>query len=215
MKNQLASSLVTVLALLGGAAHAGDAYLGVGTTGLDLGYAFKAQPSLGLRAELNFLNLGHDFNSDGADYSAKLKFSNLGVYADYFLGDSFRVSGGVLLGGRKLEGRGVSTGGTVKINGTDYPAPAGESVTVSDKFPEAAPYLGLGFGHNNKPGSGWGFYFDAGVALGKGDVKVSVTPGLVAAAGQSNVDAEEAKVRDQLNKLKAYPVVKLGVTYTY
>lgn len=216
MTKRVCVSLVAAcVLLLGGAARAGESYLGIGSTGLDVGYGFKLKPSTGLRVELNFLDLGRDFNSDGADYAARLKFSNLGAYVDYFLGDSFRLTGGLLLGKRKLEGRGVTTGGTVRINGADYPAPAGESVTVTDTLPSTTPYLGLGFGHNHQPGSGWGFYADAGLALGKGDVKVVVTPGLVGAAGQANVDAEEAKVRDKLDKLKAYPVLKLGLSYTY
>jgi hypothetical protein len=214
MKKFVSSSLFALLSLAGLCAHAGEAYGGVGTTGLELGYGFKLQTSVGLRAEANFLDLGRDFNSNGADYQAKLKFQNLGAYVDYFLGDSFRLTGGVLLGKRKLEGQGVSNGGTVKINGTSYPAPAGEGVTVTDTFPDATPYLGLGFGHAQKSG-GWGFYFDAGVAIGKGETRFTVTPGLVAAAGQSNVDAEQAKAQDKLDKLKAYPVVKLGLSYGF
>jgi hypothetical protein len=214
MKKSVSSTLFVLLSLAGLSAQAGEAYGGVGTTGLELGYGFKPHPSVGLRAEANFMDLGRDFNSNGADYNAKLKFQNLGAYVDYFLGDSFRLTGGLLLGKRKLEGKGVTTGGTVKINGTSYPAPAGESVTVTDTFPDATPYLGLGFGHGQKS-AGWGFYFDAGVAIGKGDTSVAVTPGLVTAAGQSNIDAEQAKVQDKLDKLKAFPVVKLGVTYGF
>lgn len=214
MKKFAPSSLFVVLTLVGISVHAGESYVGIGSTGMELGYGLKVQSRTGLRAEVNVLNLGRDFNSNGADYSAKLKFSNLGAYVDYFLGSNFRLTGGVLLGSRKLEGNGVTTGGSVIINGTAYPAAAGEGVTVTDKFPSTTPYLGIGFGHGQRS-SGWGFYFDAGVALGKSDVTFAVTPGIVAAAGQANIDAEQAKVRDKLNQLKTYPVIKLGVSYAY
>jgi hypothetical protein len=214
MKKLTASSLFALLALASVSAFAGEGYLGIGSAGFELGYGLKLQSNMGLRAEVNLLNLGHDFNSGGADYSAKLKFSNLGAFYDYFAAGNFRLTGGVLLGSRKLDGSAVTTGGTVIINGTAYPAPPGEGVTMSDTFSSAAPYLGIGFGHR-QGSNGTGFYFDAGVAVGKSDVTFTATPGLVAAAGQANIDAEEAKVRDKLNQLKAYPVVKLGVSYAF
>ena len=214
MKNFVSSSLIGLLALAGAPAHAGESYAGVGSTGFELGYGFKLQSSVGLRAEANFLNIAHNFNNNGADYTTKLKFSNVGAFCDYFAAGSFRLTGGVLLGKRKLEGNGVTTGGTVVVNGTAYPAPAGERVTVTDTFPSATPYLGIGFGHG-QGSSGLGFYFDAGVAIGKSDVTIVATPGIVAAAGQANIDAERARVQDRLNQLKAYPVIKLGIAYAY
>lgn len=206
--------LPLALAALVSHAHAGESYLGAGSTGLELGYAFKLSSSTGLRADLNYLNYGRDFNSNGTDYRATLKLSNVGAYVDYYPAGDFRLTGGLLLGSRKVDGNGVTTGGTVTINGTAYPAPAGEGVFVSDKFPTVAPYVGVGYGHAQVR-SGIGFYFDAGAAFGKGDVSLSVTPGLVAAAGQANIDAERLKVQDKLDTLKVYPVVKFGVSYTY
>jgi hypothetical protein len=210
------STLVLALsaALMSSVAHAGESYVGIGTTGFEVGYAFKLNGSMGLRADVNYLNYGRDFNSNGADYSADLKLSTVGAFVDYYPAGAFRLTGGLLVGTRKLEGHGVTTGGTVVINGTSYPAPAGESVFVADKLPTVAPYLGIGFGHaQSKPGLG--FFFDAGAAFGKGDVTLTATPGLVAAAGQSNIDAERVKVQDKLDQLKVYPVVKFGVSYTY
>jgi hypothetical protein len=206
--------LALAATLLSCSAWAGESYVGAGSTGFDLGYAFKLNTQVGLRAELNHLSYGRDFNSNGADYSASLKFSTVGAFVDYFPAGSLRLTGGLLLGTRKLEGSGVTTGGSVTINDTAYPAPAGEGVFVTDKFPSVSPYLGLGFGHGqSKPGLG--FYFDAGAAFGKGEVTLNVTPALLTAAGQNNVDAERAKVQDKLDQLRVYPVVKFGVSYTY
>ncbi len=195
-------------------ASAGEAFIGLGSTGFELGMAHKLSPNIGLRGELSVLNYRRNFNSDGADYQASLKFSNFGAYGDYFLTSHFRLTGGVLLGTRKVQAHGVTTGGTVTINGTAYAAPPGESVDMVAKFPGAAPYFGLGFGHGQaKPGLG--LYFDAGAAFGKSEVTVTATPGLLAAAGQGNVDAERTNVQEKFNQIKAYPVLKLGLTYTY
>jgi len=38
---------------------------------------------------------------------------------------------------------------------------------------------------------------------------------LVAAAGQSNIDAEKRAAQDKANKLRVFPVVKLGFGYSF
>jgi hypothetical protein len=201
------------MALSAQAAESGEVFAGVGSTGLELGYAYKLGADVGVRADVQFLSLGRDLEKDGASYDAKLKFSTLGVYGDYFFGSVFRVTGGALLGTRKVSGTGVATSGTITINGTTYPA-AGESITLDAKFPGVSPYLGLGLGHG-QASEGLGMYFDAGVALGRAKAKLTPSAGLLTAAGQANIDAEQAKVQDNLDKLRAYPVVKIGVTYNF
>lgn len=195
------------------AAESGEVFAGLGSTGAEVGYAYKLGSNVGVRAEAQFLNLGRKFEDDDATYDAKLKFSSLGLYADYFFGSVFRVTGGALFGTRKVSGTGVASGGTISINGTSYSA-AGESITLDAKFPGVSPYLGLGLGHGQSS-AGLGMYFDAGVALGRAKAKLTPSAGLLAAAGQANVDAEQAKLQDDLDKLRAYPVVKIGVTYNF
>jgi hypothetical protein len=195
------------------AAESGEVFAGFGSTGLELGYARKVGADFGLRADAQFLSLGRTLEKDGATYDAKLKFSTLGLYGDYFLGSVFRLTGGALLGTRKVNGTGVATSGTITINGTTYPA-AGESIGLDAEFPSVAPYLGLGLGHGQSS-AGFGGYFDAGVAFGRAKARLTPSAGLLAAAGQANVDAEQAKVQDNLDKLRAYPVIKIGVTYNF
>ena len=132
---------------------------------------------------------------------------------DYFLGSSFRFTAGALIGQRKASGNGVATNGTITINGTTYPA-AGESVAAEARFPSFAPYLGIGFGHA-QVSKGLSFYFDAGVAIGKADAKITASPGLVAAAGQSNIDAEQRNLQDSVDALKFFPTVKFGLGYNF
>jgi len=193
--------------------RAGEVYGGLGTTGFELGYAAKLAPHAGLRVDGEFLNLKRTFDENGATYDTKLKFSVLGLYGDLFLGQVFRFTGGFVVGSRKVSGTGVASGGTITINGTDYPA-AGESVQVEAKFPSVSPYLGLGFGHSQSS-EGLGMYFDLGAVFGRPKLKLTPSAGLLAAAGQDNVDAEQARLQDKMNKLRAYPVIKLGLNYSF
>lgn len=194
-------------------AHALEAFAGLGTTGLEVGVAERVGGSAGLRMSAEFLDLGRDFERNGATYDTRLKFSSLGLYADYFLAGGFRLSAGALLGSRKASGNAVATNGTITINGTTYPA-AGESVFAEAKFPSAAPYLGIGWGHHQSS-QGMSFYLDLGVVIGKVDAKLTPSPGILAAAGAANVAAEQTNLQESVDKLKVYPALKLGFGYKF
>lgn len=195
------------------ASFAAEAYAGVGSTGYELGVAQRLGDRTGLRVDAEFLNHGHDFARSGARYDATLKFSSLGVFADYFLGDTFRLTGGALLGTRKATGTAVATNGSITVNGVNYPA-GGESLAVEVSFPSVSPYLGVGLGHGRTT-PGFNFYLDIGVAFGRAEVSLRPSAGLLAAAGQANIDAEQANVQEGADHLRAYPAVKLGLGYRF
>lgn len=209
----LASFALFSASLASPSVQAVELFGGVGTTGFEVGLGSRIGSNAGLRMDAEFLDYGRKFDRNGASYDTQLKFSTLGVYGDYFLGDSFRLTAGALIGQRKASGNGVATNGTITINGTTYPA-AGESVDAQAKFPSFAPYLGIGFGHAQSS-KGLSFYFDAGVAIGKPDAKITASPGLVAAAGQSNIDAEQRNLQESVDKLKFFPAVKFGLGYNF
>ena len=209
----MAAAGAASLLLWAPSAHALEAFAGLGTTGFELGVAERVGGSSGLRLSAEFLDLGREFERNGATYDTRLKFNSLGLYGDYFAAGGFRLSGGALLGSRKASGRGVATNGTITINGTAYPA-AGESVGAEARFPSPAPYLGIGWGHLQST-SGISVYADLGVVIGKADAKLTPSPGILAAAGAANVAAEQANLQDSVDKLKAYPVLKLGIGYKF
>jgi hypothetical protein len=207
-------AIAVCAASVGMPASAGDVFVGLGTTGVELGYATKLAPGAGLHVDAEFLSLKRKFEDNGATYDTQLKFSNLGLYGNLFLTDSFRFTGGLVAGSRKVSGTGVTSGGTITINGVSYPVAAGESVTVEAKFPSVSPYLGLGFGHSASS-DGLGFYFDLGAVFGRPKAKLTPSAGLLAQAGQGNVDAEQAKLQEKMDKLRVYPVVKLGLSFGF
>jgi len=211
--------LTASVLLVGGAlfcaspARALEVFAGLGTTGLEVGIGERIGGAAGLRMSAEFLDLARDFERNGATYDTRLKFSSLGVYGDYFLAGGFRVTAGALLGTRKASGDAEATNGTITINGTSYPA-AGESVAAEAKFPSAAPYLGIGWGHH-QPASGMNFYVDLGVVIGKADAKLTPSAGILAAAGAANIAAEQANLQESVDKLKAYPALKIGFGYKF
>lgn len=195
-------------------ARATEVFGGLGTSGLEVGVAERIGGSAGLRASAEFLKVAREFESAGATYDTKLKFSSLGLYGDYFIaGGGFRLSAGAVIGTRRATGNAVATNGSLSINGSTYPA-AGESVGAEAKFPSAAPYIGVGYGHH-QPSKGSGFYIDLGVVIGKASTTLSPSAGIAAAAGQANIDAEQRKLQESVDKLKAYPILKFGFSFAF
>lgn len=204
---------VLILAVLSATATAGEFYGGLGTTGLNVGYTHGISETFGVRAEGNYLNYGKDVNSDGVNYDAKVKMEHLGVYVDYHpFGGNMRLTAGVLLGNDRFTGTAKGNAGTVNINGTDYNL-SGESLKLDAKFPSTRPYLGIGYGHSVS--KGLGMFFDVGVAYGKPKASLTASQGLATAAGDANIEAEKRKVQDDLDKVKLWPVVKVGLSYAF
>lgn len=196
------------------AAHASDeVYFGAGTTGATAGYAHSLGARTGYRVEANYLNYSRDFNTNDARYNGKLKFADVAAYYDVFFAGPFRVSVGLMIGSHKLDALGTATGGTVTINHQQYDA-SGEWVHARAKYSTVRPYLGLGWGHRPNH-TGFGFFGDVGVAYGSPDVSFSTSPGLQAEAGAANIEAERQHVQDKADNLRFYPVVRVGVNYTF
>ena len=210
----LLAAIILLLAALSPSSRAAELYGGLGTSGVEVGIGERVGGRVSLRMSGEFLRASRDFESDGATYDTKLKFSNLALYGDYFVsGGGFRLTAGAVIGTRKASGNAVAENGTLSINGSSYPA-AGESVGAVAKFPSAAPYFGIGYGHH-QPSRGSSFYLDLGVVIGKADAKLYPSAGVVAAAGQANLDAEQRKLQDNVNKLKAYPIIKIGYSFSF
>ena len=128
---------------------AGEVYGGIGSTGLELGLSHGFSERLGARLEANSLRITRDFTTSDVQYDARVKFANAGLYMDWFVAGSFRLTGGALIGSRKIHGKARSIGNTIELNGIVYPIAAGDSLDFDAKFPSVTPYVGLGWGHHN------------------------------------------------------------------
>lgn len=219
MKKTVLLGFAIALATMAGSACAesaaqGEIYTGLGSTGYGIGYAHNLTASSSVRAELNVFNYSNNFNSGDVGYNGSLKLNTVSAYYDFFPfeGSSFRLSGGAVVGDRKVE-LNAKSAATYTINGTTYSA-VGQSLYGAVKLPPVSPYIGLGFGHKaTKPG--FTFIADLGLAYGSPDVTLSASSGLLAQAGQANIDAERRKVEDKVNKYDLYPVIKIGIGYAF
>ena len=189
-----------------------ETYAGVGTQGLALGVGAVVMNGVSVRGEFNYLDYRKNFSSDSVDYTAKLKYKNVGVYLDFFpLANGFRLSTGALLGSNRVEGNAVATNGQITINGNTYNA-NGQYLNATVKFPEVRPYLGIGYGHANQ--KGLGFYADLGVAYGKPSTSLNASP-LLAQQAAADLAQAQQDLNNKAKKLTFMPVLNVGLSYAF
>ena len=162
-------------------------------------------------------------DQDNIQYDMKLKLQTVSLLGDWFpAANNFRISAGVFYNGNKLSLKGQpSNGTTYTINDQTYTAAEVGSLEAAVKFRKASPYFGIGYGRPIN--RGLSLIFDAGVMFqGSPRSKIDVTCGTLAPPGsarctqlQSDAKAEESQLDDSLHNFKYYPVISLGLAYTF
>jgi hypothetical protein len=217
MKKLLVAIAAGVVTLASPVAHAREVYGQVGTEGVGIGYSEPLGTRDNVRAEFNGIAFSHSFNAGGLHYDGTAHIYHGGLYLDFFPAPGtvpFRITAGALIGGDNVDATATSPSGSYKINGVQY-STLGESIHAKAKFPTVRPYIGIGFGHTPVAQKGFSAFFDAGVAYGRPKLDFDVPADIVAEAGQANVDAEKQDLQNKADKLRWYPVVKVGVTYRF
>ena len=190
----------------------------VSTLGLGMEVAFPMAQSIDGRIGLNSFkyNLNKTSTSNGlsTDYNGDLKLSSLEALADWhpFAG-SFRMSGGLIYNNNSLDMTARPTAGSVNIGGHNYTGvTSGQSVNAAVEFKKVAPYLGIGWGRTPK-NTGLSFTSDIGIMY-QGSPKSSVTTNI---PGVTNADISQANsdLNGSLSSYKFYPVISIGVGYTF
>jgi hypothetical protein len=220
IRKNLFSVVAVVWTIIASSMSLADTSLGlrVGTLGggVELAHAFTEK--LGFRVSANGLNYDTSETRESIDYDAKFKLESAQLLLDWFpFSNNFRVSAGGMYNGNKftLDGK-PSAGGTYTINGTSYAASEIGALNGKVDFRKSAPYVGLGYG---RPiGKGLQFAADLGVMF-QGAPRTTLNARCGATVNcaqiQSDVAAEQAKLDDDLQKFKYYPVVSIGLAYRF
>jgi len=102
------------------------------------------------------------------------------------------------------------------LNGTNYSAAQIGSVvgtaTVADS---TQPYVGMGWRSSHE--TGFGFFSEFGVVATNVDVSLSTTNGFenLDPTLREDIRAEEASLKDDIDKLPVFPVALIGISYTF
>jgi hypothetical protein len=222
MRRLFVTAAVLPLLTFPGVAPA-DTSLGIrgGTLGggVELSYALSQRAALRLNADS--YNRRQTSTESDIQYDIKFKLQTASLMGDWFpFANNFRISAGAMFNGNKFTLNGQPTGGTFTINGVTYNAADVGSLDATVKFRKAAPYLGIGYGRPIN--SGLSLIFDAGIMFqGSPRSKIDATcgtsiQGTVQCTNlQNDAAAEQSRLDESLHSFKFYPVISLGLAYTF
>jgi hypothetical protein len=213
--------LTIVLMVVPAVAYA-DGSIGVraGTLGLGLEFSYPISQRLGVRLNADAYNYSRSFNKQDIDYDGKATLKTGSLLIDWYpFASNFRLSAGPMYNGNKLGLTGKPTNGTFTINGVAYPANQVGSLDGQVDFKKYAPYAGIGYGR--PVGTGLSLTFDLGVIFqGTPQATLNATcapslPAPTCSQLQSDTAAQQATANDKIKNYRYYPVVELGVAYTF
>jgi hypothetical protein len=227
VKKILCAGFLLAACGVGASASAQEVYVKGGFLGAGVGVGYGINDRFGIRADLSTIGSIHSNRSSGQlNYDASLKANQAGAYADWFpFGNGFRLSAGLNVRKLSLDGNAVAdSSGNITINNTRVPYGPGDHLSATVKFPDTAPYLGLGWGHHSVQ-KGWGFVFDVGASFGKPKTSINVSDALyneldIAAhlngsTADREIEQQRAKIADSADDFKIFPQVYVGVSYTF
>jgi hypothetical protein len=180
-----------------------DAKVGTLGVGAEIGYRFNDY--LGVHAGINTGSFDFDNEDAGIDYNYGMDFDTLPVMLDWYVfGGGFRLTGGYVSNKNELTGTAT---GALDIGGGTYTTTATNDIS----FDKSSTYVGVGWGGTPSSTRGFSLSLDIGVLLhGSPTVKLTA-PGVPA----DDLAAEEASLNDELDDFKYWPVVSLGIGYTF
>lgn len=193
-----------------------------GSPGFGLHVGMGINDSFGVRANLNTYSMDSNRNESNVEYKATVDLKSGGLFADWYpFQGGFRVSAGIMVNNNEVNLVGTPSGGTFDINGTTYQASDLGSLTGKLNYGnKTAPYLGIGWGHLGGK-SGFNFMADVGVMFtGEPDVALNGTcnpslPTMACDQLQADIRAEQTQLKSDMNGASVYPVLSLGIGYTF
>jgi len=207
--------------------------LKISTLGAGVEAAIPLAAKANLRSGVNFFQYNRAITNDGIHYAAQLNFRSAEAHLDWYPFGGFHVSPGVLFynGNRLTANASVPGGQNFTLNGTAYQSESTDPVTGTGKldFVKVSPSIMLGFG-NLIPRSGrhYSFLFEVGGAYqGSARVALNLTgsvcdpmaPLICTSVSdpsvQANVQAQQQKIRNDINPYRFFPVISLGVGFNF
>lgn len=205
----------------------------VSTLGVGVELKYQFHEKFNGRFVVNEYDADYNETNSGNQYNGDFNLSTYGLIADWHpTGNGFRLSAGVYSNSNGLIAR--TDGNMFTFDGQQYIGNARATVD----FKSLAPYAGLGW--SSQKDNGWSFDFEIG-ALFQGDTELRAsgnagpcnfsvnasgvatvggvgactTSGVTQAEFTADIEAEHRELEDDLNDLKVYPVVSIGIQYRF
>ncbi|MBL7077572.1 MAG: hypothetical protein ISS31_08875 [Kiritimatiellae bacterium] len=227
MKRIMCVCVMLFVLVTGVDAANGDAGLSLklGTPGIGVDLTLGVSEKVNVRLSGNFFSYTYDdFEFDEEDeeidevvdtVEVALDLMSLGALVDWHpWGGGFRLSGGAFYNGNEVS-LSVTAGDTITIDDEEYEV---QSLDGQIDFSAFAPYAGIGWGNAATAESRWHFAFDLGVMLqGSADISLKATATDPTLQNQLNaaLENEAQDLEDDAESFTLYPVLALGLSYTF
>lgn len=186
-----------------------------GTLGLGAEVTWRPLPWFDLRGGFNTFDYDEDGSQSGINYDATLELQTLYATANFRVPASpFRFTAGLFSNDNELELASVETG-SYDIGGTVYTADDVGTLSSRSSFNSVSPYAGIGFDFGLF--GQVGLNFDVGVLL-QGDPTVTLAADGALANDptfMASLEEERVQLENEVDKLKAYPVVSLALNFNF
>jgi hypothetical protein len=201
-----------------------------GTTGFGGAASWRFSDHFGARAGMHYFSYTDDGREiEGVTYDAKLKLSSAPIAVDIFpwKSRSFRITAGVLINQNELTGSSmgeydlgnyyISIGDSGNVYQTDGSGGVG-ALHMKVEQQAVSPFLAIGGNFYLDKAKRWSLSGELGVAYtGSPDVTLSTASGAESgnAALQHDLDVETEQLEDGAEKFKFYPIIKVGLNFSF
>jgi hypothetical protein len=198
-----------------------------GTLGAGAEIAVGLSPRVDARFGGNLFTYSDRREASDIEYDAEAKLRTVTALLDWHPGGhGFRLTGGVVYNGNRVEGSSLTpASGVYNIGGVPVPANLVGTLDAEGDFDPVVPYVGFGWGRPVSSDRRVGFFADLGVVFqGKADVKlipripadspINTTPGARDAL-DILLRREEQDLEDEASDYDLYPVVAIGFSYRF
>jgi len=224
MKLRILNAMLAAIALLATGTAMADFGVGVKAGTLGLGVEARWDPPVpwfDLRLGANSYDYNDKAGYAGIDYDATLALDNYYLTTNFkFPASPFRLTLGAFANGNEIQMTSEDTGGAnFSIGGGSFSTGDVGTVEGVVSFSSTSPYLGVGFDFELFGKAGLNLDFGL---LWQGDPTITLTAtGLESAPAQVQallgeaLEVEQAELEDEMNKLKAWPVISLAFVYNF
>lgn len=191
----------------------------VSTLGAGLEYAYEFNPKFSVVGGVNGATYDYDQTSNNVKYEGTLELSSFATGVRYAPWEgAFFLGAGVLFNQNDVNLDAKPNGNSYTFNGTTYTSNDLSLVNAKVKFPDVAPSLSLGW-QAKLFGSQVSLTPELGVIF-QGKPKLSTRIICNASAStcnqaRANIEKERQKLQKDLDGLSVYPLLSLGIGYSF
>ncbi len=188
-----------------------------GTLGFGVEATTPLTNQVNLRGGFNHWSTDDDGVKDDITYKVDVDLTTFGLMADWHpFNNGFRASAGLYVNKSDLS-MDASASATYTIGDTVYTAAEVGKLDGTVDFDTIAPYIGIGWGNALSSQGDLRFNADLGVLFQGGpDVNLTATGTAASDPGFANdIAKEEKQLQDDVDDFEVWPVISIGVSYSF